>query len=284
MLPDGETWAVGYFVNASFHEETLVEHFDGSTWTVVPAPSPGGRQNLLYGVAAISPCDVWAVGGFQDSNDLWHPLGLHWDGSKWSRVHADEPGATGNVLYALSASGGGLFATGQQAGTRFPGKPLVERWNGEELEVVPSPGDAAATDITLGITVSDGTATVVGDRENSVAPYTTFVTAGDAGGLRSVSTPNVGAGENDLFAAATAGDGSTWAVGWLIDPSTGNHNTLVEHGVHGVWSIVDSPNPNQSNGDNGLSSVARIPGCGLWAVGLTTNDDGNNAALILHHQ
>ena len=48
--------------------------------------------------------------------------------------------------------------------------------------------------------------------------------------------------------------------------------------------FVVSPNPNQSLGDNGLSSVARIPGGGLWAVGLTTNTDGNNAALILHHQ
>jgi hypothetical protein len=282
MLPDGETWAVGYFVDASFHEETLVEHFDGSTWRVDPAPSPGARQNILYGVATISEGDVWAVGGFQDGKDTWHPLALHWDGSRWTQVAAAEPGATGNVLYAVSASKGRVFATGQHAGKHFPGKALVERWDGEEWDVVPSPADPGGTDIALGITVSSLT-TVVGDRESSVAPYTTFVATGDESGVSQVTTPNVGAGENDLFAATTAGDGQPWAVGWFIDPSTGNHNTLVERGVNGVWSIVVSPNPNQSLGDNGLSSVARIPGGGLWAVGLTTNTDGNNAPLILHH-
>ena len=51
----------------------------------------------------------------------------------------------------------------------------------------------------------------------------------------------------------------------------------------------DLPGPSggparQSLGDNGLSSVARIPGGGLWAVGQTTNSDGNRATLILHHQ
>jgi hypothetical protein len=283
MLPDGQTWAAGYFVNAAFHEETLIEHFDGRTWTVVPAPSPGVRQNILYGVAAVSHGDVWAVGGFQDGKDKWHPLALHWDGSSWTQVPVAEPGETGNVLYAVSASSGGIFATGQQAGLHFPGKALVERWDGDDWEVVSSPADPGGTDISLGITVSNSVATVVGDRESSAAPYTTFVAAGDGSGVRLVSSPNVGAGENDLFSAATALDGTTWAVGWLIDPTTGNHNTLVEHGVHGVWSVVDSPNPNPSLGDNGLASVAVIPGGGLWAVGLTTNSDGNNAALIVHH-
>jgi hypothetical protein len=198
-------------------------------------------------------------------------------------VAAAEPGATGNILYAVSASSGGVFATGQQAGTHFPGKALVEQWDGDGWDVVRSPSDPGGTDIALGITASRSRVSVVGDRESGVAPYTTFVATGDDDGVSLVETPNTGTGENDLFGAATARDGSTWAVGWFIDPSTGNHNTLVQHGVHGIWSVVDSPNPNQSLGDDGLSSVAEIPGGGLWAVGLTTNSDGNRAALILFH-
>ena len=71
--------------------------------------------------------------------------------------------------------------------------------------------------------------------------------------------------------------------------STGNHNTLVEHGVNGTWKVVSSPNPQPpapgSPGDNGLASVAAIPhGGGLWAVGDTTNVDGNSAPLILFHE
>jgi hypothetical protein len=87
--------------------------------------------------------------------------------------------------------------------------------------------------------------------------------------------------ENDLFAATAAADGSTWADGWSIDPSTGNHETLTEQGVGGQWSIVPSPNPG-ANGDNGLAGIASIPGGGLWAVGIATNN-GNPSTLIEYH-
>jgi hypothetical protein len=95
-----------------------------------------------------------------------------------------------------------------------------------------------------------------------------------------VRSPNNGAGENDLFGAATAADGSTYAVGWYIDSSTGNHLTLIEHGVNGQWSIDPSPSP--GTGDTGFSAVTAIPGGGLWAVGVTSGS-GNFSTLIAHH-
>jgi hypothetical protein len=133
----------------------------------------------------------------------------------------------------------------------------------------------------LGIAGNDTLLNVVGDSENSLAPYTTFVAAGAPSKLAVLSTPSSGAGENDLFAAATAADGSsTWAVGWAVDPSSLNHFTLTLQGVNGTWSVVPSPNP--GTGDNGLAGVTAIPGGGLWAVGITTNN-GNAATLILYH-
>jgi hypothetical protein len=286
MLPSGRAWAVGYFVNAHYKQKTLIEHYDGSSWTVVPSPSPGALQNILYGVVGLSDQDVWAVGGTQDEHAVWHTLAEHWDGSSWTVVPTEDPGATGNLFYAVAAdSARGVYATGQLAGTKFPGKALLEQWDGEEWEVIQTPADLGGTDIPLGITVSDSLVSTVGDRESSIAPYTTFVASGSDDGLKIFSTPNIGSGENDLFSATTGPDGSTWAVGWYIDPETGNHNTLVEHGVNGKWTVVTSPNPNPpSPGDNGLASVAAIPHDGLWAVGNTTNADGNRAPLILHHR
>src|SRR5215471_6580206 len=89
----GRAWAVGYFVNGKFQQQTLIEHFDGTVWSVVPSPSPGASQNILYGVAAISDSDVWAVGAQQDSNGLWHTLTEHWNGSAWAVVNAVDSGA-----------------------------------------------------------------------------------------------------------------------------------------------------------------------------------------------
>jgi hypothetical protein len=290
MLPSGEAWAVGYFVSAHFKQKTLVEHFDGSAWNVVPSPSPGARQNILYQVAALSSRDVWAVGGTQDDSLEWHTLAEHWDGTRWSVVPTDDPGVTGNLFYALSAvSSTDVYATGQLAGSKFPGRALVEHWDGKSWEVVPAPLDAGGTDIPLGITASRSAITIVGDRESSLAPYTTFVASGGVAGLSIDVSPNRGLGENDLFSVATASGGSIWAVGWYIDPRTGNHKTLIERETNGDWTLVSSPNPQPpppgTPGDNGLASVAVIPnGGGLWAVGNTTDVDGNAAPLVLYHE
>jgi hypothetical protein len=290
MLSSGEAWAVGYFISAHFKQKTLIEHFDGATWTVVPSPSPGARQNILYQVAALSSRDVWAVGGTQDDTSTWHTLAEHWDGTHWSVVPTDDPGVTGNLLYAVSAaSSSNVYATGQLAGAKFPGKALVEHWDGKTWQVVPTPLDSGGTDIPLGLTTAGSTVTIVGDRESSTAPYTTLVASGDERGLAIDASPSKGRGENDLFSVTTSGDGSLWAVGWYIDPRTGNHNTLVEHKMNGSWTIVSSPNPQPpppgTPGDDGLASVAAIPkGGGLWAVGDTTNVDGNLAPLILYHE
>ncbi len=128
-----------------------------------------------------------------------------------------------------------------------------------------------------GITGSDAALTIVGDRESSTAPYTTAVAAGAPNSLALVASPNNGSGEQDLFAATTAADGSTWAAGWFLN---GSEQTLTEHGVNGTWSIVASPSP--GTGDNGFAGIAAIPGGGLWAVGVTSNN-GNFSTLIAHN-
>jgi Phosphoesterase family len=93
MPSTGSAWGVGYYLNGKFQQQTLVEHFNGTVWTVVPSPNPGALQNILFGVAAITDYDVWAVGGEQDGSGLWHTLTEHWDGSSWSVVNAVDAGA-----------------------------------------------------------------------------------------------------------------------------------------------------------------------------------------------
>jgi hypothetical protein len=57
-------WAVGSFsvaAGTTVQGRTLVEHWNGSAWSVVPSPNVGGNDNLLNGVGAAAG-DVWAVG------------------------------------------------------------------------------------------------------------------------------------------------------------------------------------------------------------------------------
>ena len=63
MLSACNVWVAG--VEGDRH--TLIEHWTGgSTWTVVPSPSPGAGFNFLTSINGISPTDIWAVG--TDSN------------------------------------------------------------------------------------------------------------------------------------------------------------------------------------------------------------------------
>ena len=283
MPSTGTAWAVGYFVSGKFQQQTLIEHFDGSVWSVVPSPSPGALQNILFGVAAISDSDAWAVGAEQDAGGMWHTLTEHWDGSAWSVVKALDAGPNGNQFYAVKAiASNSVYAVGQQAGTEFPDQGLVEHWDGTAWSIVSSPFDASATALPLGVTATASLLTVVGQKETDTAPYTTYVAAGAPSRLSIVNTPNSGTSENDLFAAATAADGSTWAVGWDIDTTTGNHDPLVLQGVRGSWSLVSTPGL-QTGSDSGFAAITAIPGGGLWAVGVTGSSKGNYKTLIEHH-
>lgn len=67
-------------------------HFDGSSWTNVPAAAPGPGYSLqLTDVTVVSASDVWAVGG---ETIVCGPEGEvcsggaieHWDGTKWTYV------------------------------------------------------------------------------------------------------------------------------------------------------------------------------------------------------
>ena len=284
MPAPGKAWAVGFFENGKFQQQTLVEHFNGTVWSVVPSQNPGALQNILYGVAAISDSDVWAVGAEEDATGLWHTLTEHWNGSSWSVVNAVDAGTNGNQFYAVKAlASNNVYAVGQQAGTAFPNHALIEHWNGTSWSVVASPADASSA-LPLGVTATANSVTVVGQQESDVSPYTTYVAAGAASNVSLQTTPNAGTGENDLFAAATAADGSTWAVGWDLDTATGNHDPLVIQGINGVWSLIASPSLGTGT-DTGFAGISAIPGGGLWAVGVTAppKGAGSYSTLIEFH-
>jgi hypothetical protein len=75
-------WAVGDSAPPGAPDQTLVEHWSGTSWSIVASPDPGAVGDILQGVAAISPADAWAVGARQDTATFYqHPMALHWDGA-----------------------------------------------------------------------------------------------------------------------------------------------------------------------------------------------------------
>jgi hypothetical protein len=280
MPAPGKAWAVGYYESGSFTQNTLIEHFSGGSWSVVPSPNPNSGQ-ILYGVAAISDSDVWAVGAQQDPSGVWHTLTEHWDGSVWAVVPAVDAGSSGNHFYAVKANAfNDVYAVGQSAGAGFPNTALIEHWDGKRWSVVASPADSA-TALPLGVTATSSSLTVVGQQETDTTPYATYVAAGAMGPLAIQNTPNVANAENDLFGTTKALDGSTWAVGWALDIAAGVHAPLILQSVNGVWSTV--ANPAFPNLDSGLEAITAVPGGGLWAVGVTSSGKNSNYSTLIEY-
>jgi hypothetical protein len=63
-LSRGDIWSAGQFIVPleGSAQHTLTEHWDGSTWTVVPSPNAESSNNRLEGIAATPTGTLWAVG------------------------------------------------------------------------------------------------------------------------------------------------------------------------------------------------------------------------------
>ncbi len=117
-------WAVGQQQNRSGRFATLVEHFDGRHWTVVPAPNPGRSGNSLYAVASAGR-DVWAVGQ-QSSPSGDGPLIEHFDGRRWTVIDAAPDRSDNGLLDAVTIRDGEVWTAGQTDNAARTARPLIE--------------------------------------------------------------------------------------------------------------------------------------------------------------
>ncbi|GAB3897921.1 hypothetical protein GCM10029964_081570 [Kibdelosporangium lantanae] len=87
-------------------DRTVITHWDGTTWSIVPSPSPGTLHNQLSAVAARTADDVWAVGHCSNADGHPVPLALHWDGVAWQQVAVPPSGIGDDELLDVATVGG----------------------------------------------------------------------------------------------------------------------------------------------------------------------------------
>jgi hypothetical protein len=278
----GRAWAVGYFIDDTSTQRSLIEVWDGTQWSIVDHPQVGAAD-MLSAVTAISPSDIWAVGTRTDGNGKFKTLIEHFDGTNWSMVPSPNPGTTGNQLYAVHAiSSTSVWAVGQRLGTSGPDRALIEHWNGTCWSVVTSPLDGASSTVLYGVSgVTDDDVRAAGDAQDNVHQARALTEDGENGSFSLDHAVSVGAGENHLYAISSLSNDVAWAVGSVLEVASGNALTLIERGGDSGWTQEASPSPGAANGDSKLGGVAVINGTDVWAVGTF---DGPNAAqtLILH--
>lgn len=97
-------------------QTTLIEHWDGTTWSAIQSANVS-EDNALYGVVAISVSNVWAVGNYYNSN--WQTMTEHWNGVNWSIIPSPNGGTSYNILSGVARVPGTstMWAVGEDDAT-----------------------------------------------------------------------------------------------------------------------------------------------------------------------
>jgi hypothetical protein len=167
-ISPGNAWAVGALYatgqlalqdgSLNYITGALIEHWNGTDWSVVPNPAMSHAGADLNSVDVVTPSDIWAVGHQgapnQGSSTGQAPLIEHWNGSTWSVVSAlAPPGTVASELWGVSAdSDTDAWAVGEQKTTPSAAPtPLIEHWNGTTWTIVSLTSDADTLDGLWGV-------------------------------------------------------------------------------------------------------------------------------------
>src|SRR5262249_42322126 len=125
--------------------QTVILHWNGASWHRTPSPSPSSDQNWLFGVAATSASNAWAV-GYDLQGSRYQTLILHWNGSSWRQVPSPDPAGTAHhqrLLDVTPVSATSAWAVGEYfKGTGY--HTLILHWNGSSWRQAAGPNATRA--------------------------------------------------------------------------------------------------------------------------------------------
>jgi hypothetical protein len=264
VVSANDVWAVGFSPHPSgtplYIRQTLIEHWNGSNWSVIPSPNPAGKTwVVLNGVTAISANDVWAVGHSGDPSSIpLQTLTMHWNGTSWSIIPSPSPGTyNGNVLNAVDGvSANDVWAVGwyQSGPTGQEGGALTMHWNGKAWTVIPNPSRWPLYGVTA---ISSNDVWAVGEQSILHWNGTNWSTV--------PFPPPPGDSYQVLKAISATSTNDIWAVGYSqITYFYGyRYYPLAYHWDGSSWSFV----PNAGNIDEYFHAVTAIAPNDVWAVG-----------------
>ena len=220
-LSGTDVWAVGGAEYADFLNNTLVEHWNGQTWSLVPAAAASG--SVLRGVAAVGPSDIWAVGsGGTSGTATLATLTEHWNGTSWSVVPSPNASRLNFLRGVAASSANNVWAVGDWVVNPNDGasvyRTLIEHWNGAAWIKIPSPNRGLGNNSLAAVAIrSANDVWAVGYFDDLTGPIQirrTLIEHWNGTSWTVVPSPNAGTGDNWLTAlVAPAGTSQVFASG-----------------------------------------------------------------------
>jgi len=280
-LSESDCWAVGYYDNVSAYQ-TVIQHWDGSSWTVVPSPNTSTIQhNLLRSVSCSSASDCYAVGSYYNDS-YYQTLIQHWDGALWVIVNSPNTSPTqyNYLLGVTCAAASQCWATGYYSNDDGTPQTLIERWNGNAWTIVSSPNTNTAQENILYSVACTSTSAcwAVGSAIDAITGLSqTLIEQWNGSSWAIVTSANTLIPQNNYLYGVTCTSGSNcWATGYYNNGLA--DQTLMEQWDGDSWALVASPNTLLTE-TNRLSSVACASAAECWAAGYSNNGSSDQALI-----
>ncbi len=203
-----DIWAVGQYAPDSNPNMTLtlVNHFDGQSWLVVPSPNVGANSNALYSVAVKSGT-AWAVGYYLDDSFTTRSLIETWDGARWEIVDHPHTGAS-DLLFAVTAvSTSDVWAVGSKTDSSGGFQTVIEHFDGTTWSIVPSPNPGAIGNQLFAVkAISADSVWATGERTGTHEPDSALIEHWDGTSWSVVNTPTDAASSTVLYGVSGVTD------------------------------------------------------------------------------
>jgi hypothetical protein len=236
--------AVGSDGSGSGGGQTLIEMWDGTSWSVVSSPTTSFSA-ALDAVSCVSASACTAVGVTNVDGATGTRVDV-WDGTSWSVVSSPNVGNDLNQLNGVSCvTVSACTAVGFWANrsTKGPGafKTLVERWDGTSWSVVSSPNPSTVDSRFWGVScVSVSACTAVGSYTKSSGSRT-LVENWNGRGWSTKFSPNVGTLGSFSFGVSCTTSISCTSVGSYFGGS--GSQTLIEMSAPPFAAVTPSSGP-----------------------------------------
>jgi hypothetical protein len=289
---DTDAWAVGYCcARPNFLGATpIIDHWNGTAWSQVTAPSTGYSTNALYAVSASSTSDTWAVGRSEPQRYTFYPLGMHWNGTAWSVSTSFASALSGQIADGVAdISPTDAYGIGGGLGSAHTG--LVAQWNGSTWTrvTVPLPNnnnlasnlDAISADGPNDVWIVGTYYLEVSPTDEANETYSLHWNGSTwsivAMPLDPGTNPNIGYAFDAIKANSPT---DVWAVGDTYNSTTDSSSTLIEHYNGQSWTIVPSPSPGTGAALTGVTTSNATNS--VWAVGNEAGSSGQVQTLTLN--
>ncbi len=238
---------------------TLIEQWDGSSWTLVPGAT-ASQGGILDGVSCAGPSFCVAVGAMGSGT-----LIETWNGSSWSvGTAASLPGGTMTAqLFSVSCLSSTWCMAVGSSGTGTPARTTIsEVWNGSTWQLVPGPSLSVGFNQLNSVScVSTSFCLAVGN-QGAITPPSPLAeqwTGNSWSGVTVAADP--GSAGSSLRSVSCAGASFCVLVG---SSESGSATPLIETWNGQALSVTPSPD---ANGNSFLSGVSCLSQTVCSAVG-----------------